>query len=924
MITLFNAASTAPISQPFTVVKQVTVYATGLVFGDEIQFETVTYAEAPPSAQDQGCCDTPTCSPCIPNPGQIVTGTARLTCCGCSCASEDYPIRLTADTPFIIIEAPQNVYIRAVYIGGNLGDFNIWTEQTETANVTDGMRGCCHPPEVDIAVEKTTQTTTPRVGEATSYTITVTNSGPAAANKTIVKDVIPADMTVTGITVAYANGAIGAATLTPAQLAGGYEIPIFPANGAATITVAGSFATVGAYLNRVAVFEPEGTVDIRPENNESEVLINVKPNVSDVSVSKTVSNPTPRVGEPLTYTVTAANSGPQDANGMLLIDTLPVGFTPTSLAITYTGGGAGPASATPAALATGVALTTMPAGATAVLTITGSFSAVGSYENNAAVKPPAGRADSDTLNNAASVAVAVIANVADVSVTKTSSNSAPRVGEALTYTVTATNAGPQDADGMLLIDALPPSFTSTSIAISYTGGGAGPVTATPAELVAGVVLTTMPAGATAVLTITGSFSTIGTYLNSAAVKPPTGREDPDTLNNEATASSTVVANMADVSVSKTAGAEAYDIGDTVTYTVTFGNAGPQDADGAVLTDVLPSTLTGATVAVVFSGGASSAAPTPASLAAGWAIATLPAGGGGVLTITGVADVAGVITNQVQIAAPAGRTDPNVGNNSAVVVTAVRQPLDTDVCGDPIDPATAQYFVKGNLMKCVDGEAVPLECGDIVVTKTDCDEVICQTAVRMTNPTALVGAGVCVDVQAVGYDSFGLGVAVLRGRDLASEVGVVANGGGSGAHLQYTHTNDTTCPQLLEARLVGNGNLAYWGAGAKVSFVYNIGPVLNITMPGTSSNPLLPNFATMRQTITAMAPNTLGGVPGISSYQEETVTGARHIQVLQPGETLTLYAQWWAVLYASNPMPGLIPIHGHMGMDITVYENGAYL
>ena len=70
MITLFNAASIAPISQPFTVVKQVTVYATGLVFGDEIQFETVTYAEAPPSAQDQSCCDTPACSPCIPNPGQ--------------------------------------------------------------------------------------------------------------------------------------------------------------------------------------------------------------------------------------------------------------------------------------------------------------------------------------------------------------------------------------------------------------------------------------------------------------------------------------------------------------------------------------------------------------------------------------------------------------------------------------------------------------------------------------------------------------------------------------------------------------------------------------------------------------------------------------------------------------------------------------
>lgn len=242
-------------------------------------------------------------------------------------------------------------------------------------------------------------------------------------------------------------------------------------------------------------------------------------------------------------------------------------------------------------------------------------------------------------------------------------------------------------------------------------------------------------------------------------------------------------------------------------------------------------------------------------------------------------------------------------------------------GTPVLPGD-RLFNKGSLKTCVNGQIVDLDCGMVVKTLPNCTATDCVTAVRMTSPAAIVGAGVCVDVRANGFDN---GIAVLRGRDLSSELGTVAQGGSTGAYLPFTHTNTSTCPQLVEARLVANGNIARWApVGTRISFVYNIGKVLNIDMPTTASNPLLPNFATMRQTIFAAASNTRGGTPGINEYQESTVSGARHVEVLLPGQSITLYAQWWAVLYQDTPLPALTPIHGHMGMDVTVYENGAWL
>src|SRR4051794_41698907 len=50
-------------------------------------------------------------------------------------------------------------------------------------------------------------------------------------------------------------------------------------------------------------------------------------NESDLSVSKSVSNPTPNVGDQITFTVTLFNQGPDVATGVQVTDLLPAGLT---------------------------------------------------------------------------------------------------------------------------------------------------------------------------------------------------------------------------------------------------------------------------------------------------------------------------------------------------------------------------------------------------------------------------------------------------------------------------------------------------------------------------------------------------------------------------------------------------------------------
>ena len=140
------------------------------------------------------------------------------------------------------------------------------------------------------------------------------------------------------------------------------------------------------------------------------------------------------------------------------------------------------------------------------------------------------------------------------------------------------------------------------------------------------------AGGTATFTVPATISSAasGTVTNTATVSLPPGAIDPTPANNSAVDTDSVTpaaTPTADLSVTKTNGVTLVSAGATTTYTVVVSNAGPDAANGAIVTDPAAAGLTKTSVVCAAAGGATCpASPTVAQVEAGLAIPALPFGG----------------------------------------------------------------------------------------------------------------------------------------------------------------------------------------------------------------------------------------------------------------------------------------------------------
>ncbi|MET0435533.1 MAG: Ig-like domain-containing protein [Cellulomonas sp.] len=116
---------------------------------------------------------------------------------------------------------------------------------------------------------------------------------------------------------------------------------------------------------------------------------------------------------------------------------------------------------------------------------------------------------------------------ADVQVSKTGPAFVGPGGQ-LTYTIDVTNAGPDEAVGVAVTDALPPALTG----VTASGGG---VVAPPTVTWS---LGTLAVGATVTLTVTGTAPGSGVLVNTVSATATT--PDPDASNNDGTADSETV------------------------------------------------------------------------------------------------------------------------------------------------------------------------------------------------------------------------------------------------------------------------------------------------------------------------------------------------------------------------------------------------
>lgn len=123
---LISRDTISGVSPPFEIREQITVVALGLEPLDVVTFWLVLQT-------------TPVRDPCACPPGQVVLPAVldevQLRCCGT-------PVVLTRANPFVVLDAPQGITMRAKLATITPSTQSVVYQETNTANVNDRMRGC--------------------------------------------------------------------------------------------------------------------------------------------------------------------------------------------------------------------------------------------------------------------------------------------------------------------------------------------------------------------------------------------------------------------------------------------------------------------------------------------------------------------------------------------------------------------------------------------------------------------------------------------------------------------------------------------------------------------------------------------------------------------------------------------------------------
>lgn len=387
----------------------------------------------------------------------------------------------------------------------------------------------CRPLSADLSITKTDGVTTATPGGSVTYTITASNAGPDAVAGATVADTFPAILTATWTCV----GA-GGATCTASGSGNINDTVNLPVGGSVTYTATAaiSAAATGTLSNTATVSST--VTDPNPANNSATDTDTLTPQ-ADLTIAKTDGVTTAAPGGSVTYTITAGNAGPSNAPGATVADTFPASLTGT-----WTCVGAGGGTCTASGSGNINDTVNLPAGGTVTYTVTASINvaASGTLSNTATVAAPAGVTDPTPANNSATDSDTLVAQ-ANLGVTITDAPDPVTSGSNVTYTITATNAGPSNATGVALSFPLNANTTFASLTapagVSCTPPAVGATGTVNCSFTGGFNVSASPVTITVVANVNPASS--GTLTATASISATT--TDPNTGNNSATATTGV-------------------------------------------------------------------------------------------------------------------------------------------------------------------------------------------------------------------------------------------------------------------------------------------------------------------------------------------------------------------------------------------------
>ena len=335
------------------------------------------------------------------------------------------------------------------------------------------------------------------VGEDVVYTVTLRNTGPDTATGVVLTDTIPAGLSFVSAT----NGGTESGGVVTWNVGNLGLNEAFTALVTARVNTGTQGQTLVNAVSAVNDQNPDAVTDT------CDVTVNDAP----LTITKTVGKAQYDVGETVTYTVNVVN-GAGAATGVVVTDTLPVGLT----FVSASDGGVWDANTrtvtwTVGNLAVGASFTP-----TVTATVTGDAAAK-TLVNTAT-------ADNDQMDNPVSAVASFYVPSADLVLTKTVDKSAPMVKDTVVFTLIVNNNGPDTAVDVTVDDKLPAGLTYVSHVANF--GTYDPVTGLWS-------ISSLPNGASAVLTITAVVEESGRIVNQANVTALTW--DPNLEGNTASA-----------------------------------------------------------------------------------------------------------------------------------------------------------------------------------------------------------------------------------------------------------------------------------------------------------------------------------------------------------------------------------------------------
>jgi uncharacterized repeat protein (TIGR01451 family) len=401
------------------------------------------------------------------------------------------------------------------------------TVASDTADPVTGNNSATDSVRVraisDLSVTKSDLPDPVVAGTNLTYDLAVLNAGPSGARNVLVRDMLPAGVTI--VSVSAAGGTCNFGEPGNAAKPTTCTFDSLNAGGSSTMQIVVTVlpGTTGILHNDAGVssanYDPDNSNDLASTDTTVR-------SEADLSIAK-VANPSPAVaGKKLTYEVTISNGGPSTARTVTLSDQLPPEVTFVSATISNGAGTCVLQNVPPNTVFCN--LNDLNPGQYVkvfIETLVAPSAPDGANIANTATTSST-TPDLNTGNNTATIQTMVDTS-ADLAITKDArvdyTNPSPRV----IYTLRVTNNGPSDAQGVQVVDTLP--LTPKKIVYLFdTGNGSCSYAKSTHKLTCTVG--TLAAGASWSVDIyVDARGSVGTISNNATVT--SGTSDPNAGNN---------------------------------------------------------------------------------------------------------------------------------------------------------------------------------------------------------------------------------------------------------------------------------------------------------------------------------------------------------------------------------------------------------